>query len=83
MIYKDKTNFTSPEFAVNMHSSLAFCVSITGPGPVAIEMLQEDGEWRSFPETKFDGPTIQVVDLFRGQYRVAISGGPTTVEVRA
>lgn len=82
MIYKDQSSFTSPAFTAPGARPSTYCISITGPGPVTIEMLQEDGQWRSFPETTFDGPTIQILELFRGQYRVVISGGPTTVEVR-
>lgn len=82
MIYPDKTDFTSDPFAIEMQPRLEVMVTVTGPGPVAIEMLQQDSVWRSFPETTFGGSTAQILTLLRGKYRVVISGGPTTVEVR-
>lgn len=82
MIINDKSSFTSEPFSIEQRASLDMCLAITGPGPVALERLGEDRVWRGFPELTFSGPTIQTLELPRGQYRVVISGGPTTVEVR-
>lgn len=86
MIFADKTAFTSPAFSAFEagHGCVARDVylTVTGPGPVELQMQQEDGQWRAFPETTFNGPTAQIVSVPGGLLRVVISGGPTTVEVR-
>lgn len=83
MQFKDKTTFTSDAIPLQYQAITEAYITITGPGPVALEQLEEDGIWRSFPETTFYGPTAQVVTLKRGQFRVAVTATePTTVEVR-
>lgn len=82
MIISEQSSFTSAPISVPYRALNDVYLSVTGPGPVAIEMLEEDGQWRSFPETTFDGPTAQIVTVKQGSFRVVISGGPTTVEVR-
>lgn len=82
MIFENKTSFTS-EPVENAHEPiLELYVTITGPGPVAIEQLEEDGTWRTFPELTFDGPKAVIATVKRGYWRVSVTGGPTTVEVR-
>ncbi|MGY2256441.1 hypothetical protein [Pseudomonas reactans] len=86
MIFMNKTNFTSDpftSFAVEKgRVGRELYLTITGLGPVAVEMLQEDGVWRSFPESTFTGPGAYILEVAPTQVRVVISGGPTTVEVR-
>lgn len=86
MIFVNKTNFTSDpftSFAVEKgRVGRELYLTIAGPGPVAIEMLQGDGVWRSFPESKFTGPAARILEVGPVQIRVVITGGPTTVEVR-
>lgn len=83
MQFKDKTAFTSQPIKIDFSPITEVYLTVTGPGPVALEQLEEDGIWRSFPETTFYGPTAQRVSLKRGQFRVAVTATePTTVEVR-
>lgn len=82
MIYPDKTVFTSDPFSIELCPRAEVMVTVFGPGPVAIEVLQDDDVWRQFPELTFKGSTAQILTLFPGEYRVVITGGPTTVEVR-
>lgn len=82
MIFKDKTDFISDPIPVLYQPVFDAYVMVDGPGPAAIELKGEDGVWRSYPETEFDGPAAVQLTLPRGEFRVVISGGPTTVEVR-
>lgn len=79
MIFKDKTVFTSERLDPPGDGTLQ--LHVTGPGPVAIEFLGEDGDYRSFPESRFTGPTAQMVNVPNAFFRVVISAGPTTVEI--
>lgn len=83
VIYPSKTVFTGEPLSVELAATADCYLTITGPGPVAIEQLELDGAWRSFPETEFSGPTAQIVTLKGGQFRVVVDATePTTVEVR-
>jgi len=79
MIFKNQTSFTSLDLGPAFDGTLQ--VHITGPGPVAIEFKGEDGIYRSFPESTFEGPKAVLVNVPPVFYRVKITGGPTTVEV--
>lgn len=81
MIIKDQSNYTSDPIPFREDGMRKVFVGVTGPGPVALELLCEDNQWRSYPETTFAGPTAKVVTLPSGQWRVKVSGGPTTVQV--
>lgn len=81
MIFENESSFTSPAYINKFEDLAEVYLAVDGPGPVAIEQEGEDGVWRAFPETTFDGPTAQIVTIKRGRWRVVISGGPTTVEV--
>lgn len=81
MLFENQTSFTSDAFINRLEDMTDLYLAVDGPGPVAIEQEGEDGVWRAFPETTFDGPTAQIVTIKRGRWRVVISGGPTTVEV--
>lgn len=77
MIFPNKTTFTSDAITVANFQRDAV-LTITGPGPVAVEMLQEDGVWRSFPETTFTGPAAKVLTLPAGSIRIAIAAATAT-----
>jgi hypothetical protein len=81
MLFANETSFTSSAYHNKRANAVDLYLTVTGPGPVAIEQLGEDDTWRSFPETTFDGPIAQIVTVRPGKWRVVISGGPTTVEV--
>lgn len=83
MIFPDKTAFTSDPIPLSYQAVTEGYVTITGPGPVHLELLEEDGQWRRFPELSFYGPTAQRADLPRGEFRVVVEAStPTTVGVR-
>lgn len=86
MIFKDKTAFTSGAYDMPTSGQVSAdaYITVTGPGPVYIEQLEEDGVWRSFPESTFSGPTAQLVSIKRGRFRVRIdASAATTVEIVA
>jgi hypothetical protein len=78
-IYVNQSSFTSPAHDLFDQRLKDVYLTITGPGPVALEQLGEDGVWRSFPSTRFSGDGAHVITCKRGQIRVVITGGPTTV----
>lgn len=81
-IYIDKTTFTGPSLDATSQSPDQLYLTITGPGPVAVEQRGEDGVWRSFPQTTFSGTQAQIVTIRRGMYRIVITAAAaTTVEV--
>lgn len=82
MLIVNQTSFTSDPVPVSVNGLLDLHISITGPGPVAIEQKDEGGTYRSYPETTFTGPAAKVLTIGRGDWRVVISGGPTTVQVQ-
>lgn len=83
MIFPDKTDFESDPIHLQYQAVTEAYITVSGPGPVYLELLEDDGEWRRFPELTFEGPTAQRVDLPRGQFRVAVDAAePTTVGVR-
>lgn len=83
MFIQGKTSFTSPPENLQYQFAVEAYVTVTGPGPVYIELHEEDGQWRRFPELTFEGPTAQRVDLPRGEFRVVIdAASATTVGVR-
>lgn len=79
MLFKDKTAFTSDPITLRYRTVVEAYVTVTGVATVVIEQLEEDGVWRSFPETTFVGPTAQRVDLKRGDCRVKVTSGTATV----
>ena len=81
MIFENKTSFTSSEFVNTQSQITEKYLVIDGPGPVAIEQKGEDGVWRSVPELTFTGSQAIIFSIKAGPWRVAITGGPTTVEV--
>lgn len=83
MQFKDKTTFTSDPIRVTGDLTVDVFLTVTGPGPVALQMLEEDGVYRAFPETTFSGNTAQVVRVKSGAFKVDIQAATaTTVEVR-
>jgi len=53
MIFKDKTDFTSEAFTVEDNKIF---VTVASKGVVYLEVLEQDEEWRSFPQTTLLGP---------------------------
>lgn len=83
MLIPDKTQFTSDPIPLQYQFATEAYITITGPGPVYLELREEDGVWRRFPELSFYGPTAQRADLPRGEFRVVVeASAPTTVGVR-
>lgn len=83
MIFTNKTAFTSDPIPLQYQAVTEAYVTVTGPGPAHIEILEEDQQWRRFPELSFYGPTAQRADLPRGEFRVVVEAvEPTTVGVR-
>lgn len=83
MIFADKTEFTSDPIPLQYQFATEAYVTVTGPGPVYIELHEDDGQWRRFPELTLYGPTAQRVDLPRGEFRVVVdAAAATTVGVR-
>lgn len=81
MIIKEQNNFTSDPIPFRDDGLRKVFIGVTGPGPVALELLCDDKVWRSYPETTFTGPVAKVVTLPSGSWRVKVTGGPTTVQV--
>lgn len=81
MIFENKTSFTSDEFFNTQGQITEKYIIIDGPGPVAIEQQGEDGVWRTPPELSITGPKAAIISIKAGAWRVAITGGPTTVEI--
>ena len=83
MIFLNKLSFTSdPIFLPNRFSTEAY-ITVTGNGPVYIELLEEDNTYRRFPELTFTSTTAQRIDIPRGKFRVVIEAAvATTVGLR-
>ena len=81
MIFENKTSFTSETFVNTKSLITEKYLVIDGPGPVAIEQQGEDGVWRATSELTFSGSQTVIVSIKAGPWRVAITGGPTTVEI--
>lgn len=58
MIFKDKTDFTSDPFTVEDNKIF---VTVANKGVVYLEVLEQDEEWRSFPQTTLLGPVSKYV----------------------
>lgn len=84
MIFKDQLNFVqAPPFTNDRLAFRDVFLTITGAGTVSIEFLEEDGVWRSFPETTFTGSGAHIVVVKRGDWRIRIAAASaTTVEIR-
>lgn len=76
MIFQGKSSFTSDPIQNVFLRDIYF--TVTGPAEVKIELLEEDGVWRSFPETTISGTSAVVIAIKAGFFRVVIGEGEAT-----
>lgn len=80
-IFAEKTAFTSDAIDASSQAVTGAYLTVTGPGPVYIDQLH-NGQYTAFPESTFNGPTAQRVDLRRGPIKVRVAAATaTTVEL--